>query len=385
LGYSKKGWTDGEIGVEWIKDFGKQTAAKADSEYRLLLVDGHNSHYIHGFLAYARTHKILVLCYPSHTTHVYQGLDVVVFSVLKQCWSNARNEYERTTGQSINKKNFLTVYGPAHKKALISEVILTAFRKIGVWSFNPNTVTKDMMAPSRETSCEGSLPTAPPTPVKLIASLLRDLSIKDNSDLTPIEENPDESDSTTPSTPMHDIANIAASNPLQKRIHEAIVKLSTTQITNLLTDKPLSSSLRMPAAVVEPIQTHMIPQTLLAIELKTKNEVVLFGALWEAEERCEAYEQCVITLQAQTVLNEAYCNKLHFQLAFQEEKKKNPGAHGKLIEDGLARLLSRDKFYEKVVEFTKWQKEKEVQKETRRAEREELKAVNADWKKKEAE
>jgi hypothetical protein len=83
LGYSKKGWTDGEIGVEWIKDFGKQTAAKADSEYRLLLVDSHNSHYTHGFLAYARTHQILMLCYPSHTTHVYQGLDIVVFSVLK--------------------------------------------------------------------------------------------------------------------------------------------------------------------------------------------------------------------------------------------------------------------------------------------------------------
>jgi hypothetical protein len=163
------------------------------------------------------------------------------------------------------------------------------------------------------------------------------------------------------------------------------MKLSTTQITNLLTDKPLSSSLRMPAAVVESIQTCMIPQTLLAIELKTKNEAVLLGALQEVEERCKAYKQCVITLQAQTVLNEVYCNKLHFQLTFQEEKKRNPGAHGKLVEDGLPRLLSRDKFYKKVVEFTKWQKEKEVQKETRWAEQEELKAVNADWKKKEAE
>ncbi|KAF9230796.1 hypothetical protein BU15DRAFT_17054, partial [Melanogaster broomeanus] len=79
-----------------------------------------------------------------------------------------------------------------------------------------------------------------------------------------------------------------------------------------------------------------------------------------------------------------YCNKLHFQLAFQEEKKKNPGAPGKLVEDGLPRLLSGDKFYEKVVEFTKWQKEKEVQKETRQAEREELKAANDEWKKNEA-
>ncbi|KIJ15704.1 hypothetical protein PAXINDRAFT_162817 [Paxillus involutus ATCC 200175] len=83
LGYSKKGWTDGEIGVKWIKNFDKETAAKANDEYQLLLVDGHNSHYTRGFLEHARTHQILVLCYPSHITHIYQGLDVVVSSTLK--------------------------------------------------------------------------------------------------------------------------------------------------------------------------------------------------------------------------------------------------------------------------------------------------------------
>jgi hypothetical protein len=53
LGYSKKGWTDGEIGVEWIKESDQKTAAKADGEYHLPLVDGHVSHYTCGFLEYA--------------------------------------------------------------------------------------------------------------------------------------------------------------------------------------------------------------------------------------------------------------------------------------------------------------------------------------------
>ncbi|KIK78358.1 hypothetical protein PAXRUDRAFT_164217 [Paxillus rubicundulus Ve08.2h10] len=224
LGYSKKGWTDGEIGVEQIKHFKKETTAKSD-EYQLLLVDGHNSHYAHGFLKYARTHQILVLCYPSHTTHVYQGLDVVVFSVLKQCWSGAHDEYERTTGQSISKKIFLTVYGPAHINALMPEVILAAFHKTGILPFNPDAITQDMMAPSKEISCEGSLPTVLPTPVKLIARLLHDLSIKEDTHLTPIDENPDESDSIPPLTPTHDIANIATRDSLQARISEAITKL----------------------------------------------------------------------------------------------------------------------------------------------------------------
>ena len=87
LGYSKKGWTDGEIRIEWIKIFDQQTWAKAGHCSSLLLVDGHNSHYTWGFLGYAHAHKIHVLCYPAHSTHVYQALYVAVFGPLKTYWS----------------------------------------------------------------------------------------------------------------------------------------------------------------------------------------------------------------------------------------------------------------------------------------------------------
>lgn len=146
LGYSKKGWTDGEIGIEWIKDFDRKTADKVKpGEYRLLLVDGHNSHYTRGFLEYARTHQILVLCYPAHTTHIYQGLDVVIFSILKKDLSEERDKWERETGEKISKKNFLTVYGRAHIRALTPKNIKAAFRKTGVWPFEPSVVTAEMM------------------------------------------------------------------------------------------------------------------------------------------------------------------------------------------------------------------------------------------------
>jgi hypothetical protein len=51
LGYTKKGWIDGEISVEWIKLFDKHTATKAaGGKYQLLLIDGHNSHYTHAWV-----------------------------------------------------------------------------------------------------------------------------------------------------------------------------------------------------------------------------------------------------------------------------------------------------------------------------------------------
>ena len=76
----KKGWTTGEIGIEWIKIFDMQTRAKANGKWRLLLVDGHNSHYTRALLQYAHKNKIAILCYPAHTTHIYQGLDIVIFT-----------------------------------------------------------------------------------------------------------------------------------------------------------------------------------------------------------------------------------------------------------------------------------------------------------------
>jgi hypothetical protein len=49
LGHSYKGWTDGKIGVKWMKDFDCQTKAKANGWHHLLLVDSHKSHYTAGF------------------------------------------------------------------------------------------------------------------------------------------------------------------------------------------------------------------------------------------------------------------------------------------------------------------------------------------------
>ena len=88
MGYSQKGWTDDEIGAPWMKQFDEQTHVKVNGHTCVLLVDGHN-------LEHAWKNNIHVLYYPAHGTHVYQGLDIAVFSVLKQFWSEERDRWER--------------------------------------------------------------------------------------------------------------------------------------------------------------------------------------------------------------------------------------------------------------------------------------------------
>ncbi|RPD71538.1 CENP-B protein, partial [Lentinus tigrinus ALCF2SS1-7] len=166
IGYSQKGWTDGEIGIEWIKHFDLRTKAKARGRPQLLLVDGHNSHYTLAFLLYAIAAHILVLCYGSHTTHVYQGLDVVVFGILKTFWREERDRWEREGNRKVTKENFIVIYSRAWIRTATPEVIKSAFEKTGVWPLNRNRISAKAMAPSRETSYRGSLLFTPPSPVR---------------------------------------------------------------------------------------------------------------------------------------------------------------------------------------------------------------------------
>ena len=151
IGYSVKGWTDGEIGRIWMMHFKMVTSKKANGQVHLLLVDGHNLHFTKPFLDYTLKHNIHVLCYPSHATHVYQGLYVAVFSVLKRLWAEERDKWQWEKGEKITKAHCLAIYGQAHLRALTPVLITAAFCKTSVWPYDPSVITKDMMAPSKKT------------------------------------------------------------------------------------------------------------------------------------------------------------------------------------------------------------------------------------------
>jgi hypothetical protein len=55
-------------------------------------------------------------------------------------------------GHIVDKINVLEVYAEAHSKTLTPVNIKAAFCKTGVIPFNPDIVTKEMMAPSLVTS-----------------------------------------------------------------------------------------------------------------------------------------------------------------------------------------------------------------------------------------
>ncbi|RKL07307.1 hypothetical protein BFJ70_g16897, partial [Fusarium oxysporum] len=81
---SPNGWTDNEIGLEWLKHFDRCTTKQSKNRHRLLILDGHESHHSVDFERYCKANKIITLCMPPHSSHLLQPLDVGCFGLLKK-------------------------------------------------------------------------------------------------------------------------------------------------------------------------------------------------------------------------------------------------------------------------------------------------------------
>ncbi|KAK8096377.1 uncharacterized protein PG998_014245 [Apiospora kogelbergensis] len=64
------GWTDNETVLDWIKHFDKHTQMRSKGPYRLLILDGHESHISAEFEVYCKDNKIVTLSMPPHPSHL---------------------------------------------------------------------------------------------------------------------------------------------------------------------------------------------------------------------------------------------------------------------------------------------------------------------------
>jgi hypothetical protein len=86
IAVSKNGWTTNELGLQWLKHFNEHTKRRVIGAYRLLIIDGHESHNSLDFQQYCKDHKVITLCMPPHSSHLLQPLNVGCFSPLKTAY-----------------------------------------------------------------------------------------------------------------------------------------------------------------------------------------------------------------------------------------------------------------------------------------------------------
>jgi len=108
---SPTGWTNNDLALAWLEHF--DTHAKPVGVYRLLIIDGHESHSSVDFQDLCKEKKIITLCMPAHSSHLLQPLDVACFSPLKRKYGDEISALARNRIHHINKETFL----PAFKAA----------------------------------------------------------------------------------------------------------------------------------------------------------------------------------------------------------------------------------------------------------------------------
>jgi hypothetical protein len=139
IGVSENGWTTNKLGLTWLTDvFDKHTKACTVGKYRLLILDGHNSHATPEFDLYCSNHSIIILCMPAHSSHLLQPLDVGCFSVLKRSYGQYVEQLMRLGIQHIGKQEFLRLYQQARTEALHSSNIQSGFAATGLVPYNPD-------------------------------------------------------------------------------------------------------------------------------------------------------------------------------------------------------------------------------------------------------
>ena len=98
VGVSTTGWSDSDHALQWLtKIYQPFTQQRQQGQYRLLILDGHNSHTSLEFKIYCVEHDIILLLLPPHTSHILQPLDVGCFSSVQATY-NFRLQKRCSTG-----------------------------------------------------------------------------------------------------------------------------------------------------------------------------------------------------------------------------------------------------------------------------------------------
>jgi hypothetical protein len=135
---SPNGWTSNDLALDWLKHF--NTHAKSVGAYRLLIIDGHESHCSLAFQDYCKENKIIALCMPSHSSHLLQPLDIACFAPLKRSYGDGIAALARSHIHHISKETFLPAFKAAYDLTFTEENARAGFRGAGLVPFNPDAV-----------------------------------------------------------------------------------------------------------------------------------------------------------------------------------------------------------------------------------------------------
>jgi hypothetical protein len=140
ISVTDNGWTTNERGLDWIRHFEQYTKPRTIGGYRLLILDGHESHHSAEFELFSKENNIITLSMPPHSSHLLQPLDIGCFGPLKIAYGKQIEGLMRAHITHITKEDFFPAFYVAHQSAITEQNIQGGFRGAGLIPFDPENV-----------------------------------------------------------------------------------------------------------------------------------------------------------------------------------------------------------------------------------------------------
>jgi DDE superfamily endonuclease len=127
---SESGYTNDELGLQWLKHFILHTESSKDSKPKVLLMDSHASHRTPEFTILAHDNNIYPYTFPSHLTHILQPLDVGIFQPYKHWHQEAVHASIRNLNLDYNISSFLRDLPEIRSQTFKELLLLTLLQKL---------------------------------------------------------------------------------------------------------------------------------------------------------------------------------------------------------------------------------------------------------------
>ena len=126
---------DGKATLDRPRDKGK---------FRLLIMDGHGSHFAPGFDRLCSENGIIATGMPPHSSHLLQPLDECCFAPLKRVYGEMVEAKARCNVNHIDKLDFLEAFSRACAETFKPMTIQNAFEAAGLVPYDPGRVTSKL-------------------------------------------------------------------------------------------------------------------------------------------------------------------------------------------------------------------------------------------------
>jgi len=123
----------------------------------MLVLDGHESYESAVFQEYCKSHNIITLGLPAHSSHLTQPLDVGCFRPLKQAYGRQIEGFIKAHIKHITKVEFFIAFKEAYQQSITVLNGKAGFRGAGLIPFDPQAVISKLDVKLRTPT-----PTRPP-------------------------------------------------------------------------------------------------------------------------------------------------------------------------------------------------------------------------------